>query len=72
MINIVFYTYINMVYLTPQPCFSISVKGHTSAQLHDPQMHGAIMQALCPPEWLTEQENALMMAPCEDQSSRQM
>lgn len=63
MINIVFYTYTNMIYPIPQPRFSISVKGHISAQLLDPQMHGTITQALCPPERLTEQVIALMMAP---------
>lgn len=63
MINIVFYTYTIMIYPITQPYFSISVKGHISAQLLDPQLHEAIMQALCPPKRLTEQEIALMMAP---------
>lgn len=52
-----------MIYPIPQARFSISVKVHISAQLLDLQMHGVIMQALCPPEWLTKEEIALMMAP---------
>lgn len=42
----------------PSPFLHLSQGPHI-----DPQMHGAIMQALCPPKWLTKQEIALMMAP---------